>query len=117
MRRSGAPWLALALALLGLGLGVFVDGAALTTSEVRELDKDGVPLVGTEVGGVRTRVTKWKRGPAGFVEQVENPDGFLTKLSRNLLGWPEECDPKKPGGAPNSRGLGLQLVVLGREQR
>ncbi|MBI3183965.1 MAG: hypothetical protein HYZ28_17655 [Myxococcales bacterium] len=65
-------------------------GTPLTTSEVRELDKDGVPLQLTEVGGVRTRVTKWKRGPAGFVEQVENPDGFLTKLSRNLLGWPEE---------------------------
>ncbi|MFZ5470364.1 MAG: Ig-like domain-containing protein [Myxococcota bacterium] len=76
-------------------------GARVATSLVRTLNALGHPLEETEGGGAQTRAWVFRRTAAGFVREVVNPEGFLTQVTRNFLGWPKEVREESssaPGG-------------------
>ncbi|MCG3212639.1 MAG: hypothetical protein FOGNACKC_06309 [Anaerolineae bacterium] len=63
-------------------------GRPLTTTAIVRLDPLGRPVTETQYGAGDEREWIWHRDGNGHVLAETNPEGFITRYRRNLLGWP-----------------------------
>lgn len=74
-------------------------GTVRTTVSIQTFDVAGRLIEDVAYASGQEQVRTWKRNRVGFVEEATDPEGYLTKYTRNLLGWSRFVSKQRTEGA------------------